>query len=125
MTTINRREIFEGLKALLANHSASFTITKDSDMCYELYSKKDIEWMGRKFNEMFFCSAVIQSNFVGFYNMAVYIEPALLESVPEKLRKCLKGKSCFHLKEWNPEMEKMVEQTVKDGLQFYKKAKFI
>ncbi len=115
------KTIFAELKNILSKYSPPLIASSDLDSKYELYSKKDIEWAGHKFKEIQFGAAVIQSSYVGLYLMHIYAKPVLIDKIPERLRKCLKGKSCFHIREWDAEMKKIIEKTVKDGISCYKK----
>lgn len=125
MAEIPYQLIYDELVKILSLYSPPLTAKTDYSSRYELISKKEVEWQGRKFPEMYFGAAMIHKGHVGFYMMSVYANPLLLEKVPEALRKCLKGKSCFHIKKWDDQMKKEIEKTVKDAFSFYRKVKFI
>ena len=46
-------------------------------------------------------SLILQKDFVGFYYMPVYMEPGVKKKLAPELVKLLKGKSCFHVKEFD------------------------
>ena len=121
----NRKEIFQKLRAILSTYSPPLTAVSDFDSRYELVSKKEAEWAGRKFKEMYFGAAITQSNYVGLYLMHVYAHPENCNKISPELSKCLKGKSCFHIKTGDKQLMQQIKQTVKDGFNFYKKVKFI
>ena len=122
-TDLNK--IFRELVKIVDTYSPPLVYKKKSATGFELHSIKDITFMKRQFTEMYFASAMIRSSYVVFYFMPVYAKPDLLKSMPERLIKCMKGKSCFHFKNWDSEMNKMVKDAVKSGFECYKKIDFI
>jgi hypothetical protein len=115
------RRIFARLKNILARYSPPLTETVDLDSRYELYSVKDVELQGRKFKELFFGCVIIQGSYVGFYFMPVYTHTAMLDEVPEELRKCLKGKSCFHIKKYDEGLFELIAGMTARGFDWYRK----
>lgn len=91
-----------------------------------LISYKPIEVLGRKKEEMYFAGALVQKGYVGFYYMPVYTDEEKKEvfTKPELL-KLLKGKSCFHIKKMDDELEKQIKDALKRGYAAYKKKKWI
>jgi hypothetical protein len=53
---------------------------------------------GGKPTKLMVAAVMEQKNFVGFYLMSIYMNPALKKKIPAPLLKFLKGKSCFNLK---------------------------
>ena len=123
--TNDRQEIFTRLKEILCKYSPPLIPTSDDERRYELVAKKDVEFKGRKFHETYFGAAIIQSTYVGLYLMHVYNKPEMLKEVPEELRKCLKGKSCFHIKHLDGELLEQIKKTVKHGFDRYKINKMV
>jgi hypothetical protein len=117
--------IFSKLKSILENFSPPLKITKNTEKDFELYTTKASEFAGRKFPNLYFAAIKNQKGFVGFYFFPVYTHPQLLKKYPEELRKCLKGKSCFHIKKDDDKIFQQIEKAVKDGFDCYKKMKFI
>src|SRR4051812_28371995 len=102
----NLEGIFMILKAMLARYVPPLTPIYDKPDRYELVSKKPIEFMGVKKEAVCFASTRIQGSFVGLYLMHVYMQPKNLEKLGPRLRKALKGKTCFHIKEIDQELTK-------------------
>src|SRR4030095_14773105 len=72
---------------------------------YDLWSEMDlIDPLGKPRKEMNFASLVVQRDYLGFYYMPVYCNPALAQKLAPELMKTLKGKACFHIKSMSPEM---------------------
>ncbi|MCB0697833.1 MAG: hypothetical protein KDC07_10740 [Chitinophagaceae bacterium] len=88
---------------------------------YDLWAEKEVEVEGRKMDAVYFCGLIIQSSYVGFYFMPVYARPEMKAELAPELVKCLKGKSCFHMKTADKEMMKHVKDAMKKGYDMYKK----
>jgi len=99
-------KIYKQLKKILKKYENPLKPKMDMDSKYDLWSFKDIEIDGRKRNEVFFAALVIQSKYVGFYYMPVYVDISLKEVFKPELLNLLKGKSCFHIKSFDDKLEK-------------------
>ncbi|MFL5811897.1 MAG: hypothetical protein ACJ749_20405 [Flavisolibacter sp.] len=115
-----KREIFKILKSILSKYAPPLTAVVNTDSQYELVLKKPIEIMGVKKSGMCFGSAKIQGSFVGLYLMHVYIKPERLQQLSPRLLKTLKGKTCFHIKQLDPEFIREIELAVEQGINFFK-----
>lgn len=115
-------EIFEVIKKEVKPYEKG-TIKARIDIQgkYDLWSEKPVEVMGRKYPAIFFASAIVQSNYVGFYFMPVYSNEEIKAVFHEDLLKCLKGKSCFHIKTTDKELMKHIKAALKAGYEQYKK----
>lgn len=88
---------------------------------YDLWVEKEVTVLGKQKSDMYFGGLIIQSNYVGFYLMPIYTNPALKEEIAPELLKTLKGKSCFHMKKDDKELMKQVKKALKTGYAWYKK----
>lgn len=88
---------------------------------YDLWVGKEVTVLGKQKSDMYFGGLIIQSNYVGFYLMPIYTNPALKEEIASELLKTLKGKSCFHIKKEDKELMKQVKEALKIGYAWYKK----
>lgn len=113
--------IFKRLKRLLKQYEGELSPKFDLDSKYDLWSIKDVEIAGRKRKEVYFAGLIIQSSYVGFYFMPVYADTTLKEVFEPELLSLLKGKSCFHIKELDKELEQQVKNALKKGFRLYKK----
>ena len=118
-------EIYNRLKKLLKQYENPLVSKMDLDSRYDLWSVKDVEIAGRKRREVFFASLIIQSAYVGFYFMPVYTDTSLKDVFGPDLLPLLKGKSCFHIKKLDTELEKQIEDALKKGYELYKKRGWI
>jgi len=118
-------QIFNRLKKMLKIFENPLKPKFDLDSKYDLWSFKNIEIDGRKRKEMFFAGLIIQSSYVGFYYMPIYTDTSLKEIFKPGLLKLLKGKSCFHIKKLDAELELQIEEALQKGYDLYKKRNWI
>ena len=121
METKDFNIIIAELRQKLEKYSKQLKVTKDTGNAYELYIDKPGVLGGRKYDNLFFASAVMQKGHVGFYFFPIYTHPLSFNNVPGELRKTLKGKSCFNIKKWDDTLSQQVDDLLKDGFQLYQK----
>jgi len=113
-------KIFKALKKELKNYSPPLKPKYDLKSKYDLWSFKDLEIMGRKRKEVYFAGLIIQSNYVGFYYMPVYVKKDLKKVIGPNLLKTLKGLSCFHIKTMEGRILGEIRKALKIGFGLYK-----
>ena len=113
--------IFKKLKELIKHYSPALTIQIDTNWRYELWSDKEVEIEGRKKAKIFFAGLIIQKGYVGFYYMPVYIDTEIKKVFKPELLKLLKGKSCFHVKRLDTDLEAQIKNALEKGFDLYKK----
>lgn len=115
-------DIFNALKKILKPYEkGNLNARFDMEGRYELWSEKDMIVYGRQRKEIQFAALIIQSSYVGFYFMPYYASPDTLgQYFAPGLLKCLKGKSCFHIKTSDKEMLSDVKAALKLGFEEYK-----
>ena len=112
--------IFNALKPLLSVYDDRFKVTFDLQSRYELWSYGDFEIAGKKRKEVFFAGLILQSNYVGFYFMPVYADESLKTFFKPELLKCLKGKSCFHIRSTDDLLLQQIAEALEKGFELYK-----
>lgn len=70
--------------------------------------------------ELYFGGAQIKKNYVSYHLMAVYMNPALLDGISEKLRKRMQGKSCFNFKKPDRELFAELDQLTQKSLAWFR-----
>lgn len=110
---------FTKLKSILKKYENPLLPKIDLDSKYDLWSFKDIVVAGKKRKEIFFAGLIIQSNYVGFYYMPIYTDESLRSIFKPELLKTLKGKSCFHIKKLDSELELQIEDALEKGYALY------
>ncbi len=114
--------IFEKIKSLLLPYEkGSIRIRGESGGQINLVSEMEISVEGRIKPEVYFASALVQKGYVGFYFMPVYAKPEMKKIFQPELLKCLKGKSCFHIKTQDPILFSQIRDALKLGYEEFKK----
>ena len=90
-----------------------------------LISEKATVIDGRKREELWFASALVQKGYVGFYYMPVYMNEVVRSQLKPELLKCLKGKACFHIKKNDPLLFAQIGEALEIGYASYKKMGWI
>lgn len=90
-----------------------------------LVSQKPVVIDGRKKDELWFAGILVQKGYVGFYYMPVYASPEMKKVFKPELLKCLKGKSCFHIKKQDPVIMVQIKESLKIGYVMYKERGWI
>jgi len=108
--------IFQELKKLLTPyHKGTMKLLGGTDGKVLLISKKPVEILGRKRDELWFASALVQKGYVGFYYMPVYGDAGVKQLLEPELLKCLKGKACFHIKKYDKEIFSQIKKALRVG----------
>jgi hypothetical protein len=113
--------IFEAIKKLLLPYEKGTMKLISSPGQVVLISKKPVEILGRKRDDLWFASALVQKGYVGFYYMPVYGDPKVKELVKPGLLKCLKGKACFHIKKYDKEIISQIKDALNVGYNLWHK----
>ena len=108
--------IFEEITKMLAPYEkGTMKLFGGSDGKVALVSKKPVEILGRKRDELWFASALVQKGYVGFYYMPVYGDPSIKKLIKPELLKCLKGKACFYIKKSDKEIFLQIKEALAIG----------
>jgi hypothetical protein len=111
-------EVFQSLKTLLEPYAKDMVLVKDQpdEFYLNLHHKRDDGY------QYYFGSVKVKKNDVGYYLMALYFYPELLETASPKLKKHLNGKTCFHFKKLEPELFAELEQLTAKGFAKFREA---
>lgn len=114
-------DIFETIKKMLLPYrKGSLELVGGDGGMLCLVSQKPVVIAGRKRDGLWFAGIMVQKSYVGFYYMPVYANPDMKKVFKPELLKCLKGKSCFHIKKNDPEMMGQIRESLKIGYEMYK-----
>lgn len=114
-------EIFNTIRSLMTPYvKGSIAEVSEKPGSYSLVSKKFFETDGRKFEEVHFAGIIVQKGYVGFYYMPIYCYEPLKAQLKPELLKCLKGKTCFHIKKNDPVFLKQIDEALAIGYESYK-----
>ena len=112
--------IFNEIKKILAPYEkGTMKLFGGSEGKIVLISKKPVEILGRKRDELWFASALVQKGYVGFYYMPVYSDNSVKKLIKPELLKCLKGKACFHIKKFDKEIFSQIKDALNDGYKIW------
>ena len=114
-------KIFNKLKTILKKYEGELKPKFDLDSKYDLWSFKEVEILGRKRKEVYFAGLIIQSSYVGFYYMPIYVDTKMKNVFDPELLSMLKGKSCFHIKDLDEKIEGQIKKSLEIGYHLYKK----
>lgn len=90
----NFPQIFERLRAVLAEYQDIAVITADDASHYSL----DIGYALRFKKRLLFGAVQVNKNYVSYHLMPVYMYPDLLNDISPERKKRMQGKSCFNFK---------------------------
>jgi len=117
-----KQKIFDELKSRMAKHASKLEVRSETEKAYNLYGTKDVQLEHKLEKGMYFASVMKMKSYVGFYFFPIYTHKSDTEpTMDPDLLKCLKGKSCFHIKKDDPSLYKSIEKALKDGMKLYKK----
>ncbi|PTW01773.1 hypothetical protein C8C76_104127 [Halanaerobium saccharolyticum] len=116
---------FKMLKKILEQYEGPLKLKFDLKEKYELWTDKEVNIAGKTKKELFFAGVTLQKNYISFYFMPIYVEPELKEKLEPKLLKLLKGKSCFHIKSIDKELENEIFDALQKGYKLYEENEWI
>lgn len=118
--------IFEKLKKLLLPYEKGSIVKRGGEGGQIIMvSERPFEFQGRKRPELWFAAALVQKGYVGFYFMPVYTKPEMKQVFEPELLKCLKGKSCFHIKKGDADLFRQIKEALAKGYIQYKERGWI
>ncbi len=110
-------EIFEAIKKMMLPYDKKRNLVLHATTGGQanLVSHKPVVIEGRKKEEIWFVSALVQKGYVGFYYMPVYMNDPMKKTISPELLKYLKGKCCFHIKKKDASLLKDIDTAIKIG----------
>ena len=114
-------EIQEYLKSSLRKQLPTLKITKDSDASFEVSGTIEAMQGKQKVDGYYFATVVPKPKDIRLYFFPIYTHVDAFKNISPSLRKMLKGKSCFHIKELDEEVKKDVLEMIELGVQLYQK----
>ena len=108
------------LASMLKGHQPILKIREENDVKLEVCGTKEVMQGRQKVDGHYFASVIPKPKDIRLYFFPIYTHPSAYEDIPEKLRKCLKGKSCFHIKYLDKELEAAIQAMIDKGIDLYK-----
>lgn len=113
--------VFDDLKTVMKSYESKLECSINDA---ENYSLNTLHIMKNK-RPLFFGAVQIKKNYVSYHLMPVYVEPALLDSIPDKLKQRMHGKSCFNFKTIDRDLLREIEKVTAAGYKFYEDKGYI
>jgi hypothetical protein len=117
------QEIFEAIKQLMLPYAKKGTLKLygGTDGKIVLTSEKPLLINGKKMDQVWFVSMLVQKGYVGFYYMPIYMNDPMKKHFSAEFLKCLKGKACFHIKKNDPAIMLEIKKALQIGYAEYEK----
>ena len=112
-------EIRETLQNMLTRHTPPLRVRRQSAENFEVAGTKETMQGKQKVDGYYFASVMPKSKDVRFYYFPIYTHADQFAGISEELRKCLKGKSCFHIKKLSPGLESEITAMIEKGVAIY------
>ncbi len=114
-------EIRESLKNTLEDFLGPLKVRVDKPSNFEVNGTIEAPQGKKMVQGIYFSSIVPKEKDVRFYFYPAYTHPEEFENISDKLRKFKKGKSCFHVKYLDEELEIEIKQMVSKAIEVYRK----
>ena len=121
----NRSKIFTDLKKILQNYTVQLVESGNMETSYHLYGTIPARVGKTDYDGIYFASAVIRTKYVALHFFPIYTHTSEFDKIDLDLRKCLKGKSCFHIKKDNENLYEEIKNLLDLGLKVYQKEGWI
>jgi hypothetical protein len=100
-------------------------ISKENEQVFEVAGTKETMQGKKKVDGYYFGSIVPKPNDIRLYYFPIYTHVKKFSWLSDELRKCLKGKSCFHIKKLSPSLEAEIAKMIATGIELYRKENLI
>ena len=114
-------EIRSRLKELLLEFKGPLKVSVDKDSNFEVTGTIPAMQGKKQVDGFYFSSLVPKPKDVRFYFFPAYTHPDDFEDLSETLTKFKKGKSCFHIKYLDDELEKELRTLVARAITLYQR----
>ena len=122
ITDLNELQVT--LHELLKTQVPPLQVRKDNENVFEVAGTKEAMQGKQKVDGFYFASVVPKPKDIRLYYFPIYTHVDQFALSPE-LQKCLKGKSCFHIKKLSPELVEEIKQMIQKGVDTYLEADLI
>ncbi|WP_075352162.1 hypothetical protein [Algoriphagus marinus] len=113
---IQLRAFFE--KSLLT-FCPPLQVRKNEAMLFEVAGTKETMQGKQLVSGLYFASVIPKPKDVRFYFFPIYTNPEEFEWISPAMKKCLKGKSCFHFKKLDFELQNEFLKMISHGVLLY------
>jgi hypothetical protein len=96
-------------------------VRKNEALLFELAGTKETMQGKQLVSGLYFASVIPKPKDVRFYFFPIYTNPEEFEWISTGMKKYLKGKSCFHFKKFDNELQDEFLKLINHGLMIYRK----
>ena len=121
----NLTEIQSLLIDMFKSHVPPLQVRKDNENVFEVAGTKEVMQGKQKVDGYYFGSIVPKPKDIRLYYFPVYTHFNEFSWISYTLRKCLKGKSCFHIKNLDNDLITDISNMIAKGVALYKKDELI
>lgn len=114
-------DIREALKSTLEGFLGPLRVRIDKPSNFEVNGTIEAPQGKKMVPGIYFSSIVPKEKDVRFYFYPAYTHPEEFENISDRLKKFKKGKSCFHVKYLDEELELEIKQIVSKAIDVYRK----
>lgn len=114
-------EIRKRLKGILESQLGPLRVRVDKESNFEVAGTIPVMQGKKKVDGFYFSSLVPKPKDVRFYFFPAYTHPEAFNDLSESMQKFKKGKSCFHVKYLDEDLEKEIQGMVEKAVEIYKK----
>lgn len=109
------------LKDILEGFLGPLRVRVDKPSNFEVNGTIEAPQGKKMVQGIYFSSLVPKEKDVRFYFYPAYTHPEEFENISDRLKKFKKGKSCFHIKHLDEELEIEIKQMVSKAIDVYRK----
>ncbi len=114
-------DIRETLKNRLEEFLGPLKVRIDKPSNFEINGTIEAPQGKKIVDGIYFSSLVPKEKDVRFYFYPAYTHPEKFENISDRLKKFKKGKSCFHVKYLDEELENEIKQMISKAIDIYRK----
>lgn len=115
-------ELQSTMIGLLKEHSSVFNIVVDTPEKFEVIGTIPTMQGKKKVEGIYFSTVLPKPKDVRFYFFPAYTHPEEIKAdMPADVAKCLKGKTCFHIKKMDETLEANMKALIAKGVEIYKR----
>lgn len=115
----NPIEIDLALRAIIKRHANNLQFKKDDSSSLEAAGTIPAMQGKQKVDGFYFASIIPKPKDCRLYFFPIYTDMDAFEHIDPVLRKCLKGKSCFHIKKMDASLEASITEMIAKGIAIY------
>ena len=119
------KEIDQILRNIIKKHIGPLQIRKDEENVLEAAGTIPTMQGKQKVDGFYFASVMPKPKDVRLYFFPIYTDAQNFEHIPPTLRKCLKGKSCFHIKKLDESLQQEITEMIATGVKIYQEKKIL